>query len=171
MATPKKVETVEHLTDLVNRSKALVFVDYKGLKHKQMEEFRRTLKKVDARFAVTKNRLLLRAMGDNGKNAESQLNSTTATLFAMGDEAAAVKELAKFLKAAAVGKARGGMIGTTPMSEKDVTRLATLPPRDVLLGKVVGSMMSPLYGLHRSLSWNLNTLVWALDAIKAKKSN
>ena len=62
MATQKKIDTVTLLTDKISRAKAMVFVDYRGLKHKQMEELRKNLKKVEAEFTVAKNRLMKRAL-------------------------------------------------------------------------------------------------------------
>ena len=119
---------------------------------------------------VAKNRLVLRALGDRGEGLKDSLTEQTAVLFSYKDEVAPLKEMLKFFKAAGMGKAKAGIMGTTVMTEKDVTRLATLPSKEVLLGKLVGQLNAPIQGLHYALSWNINKLVWALNAVKGKKS-
>lgn len=165
MATQKKIDTVTLLTDKISRAKAMVFVDYRGLKHKQMEELRKTLKKLEADFIVAKNRLMMRALGK-----EVALADTTATLFAYEDEVSPLKELLKYFKTAGAGKTKGGFLGQTLLSDTDVTRLAALPNRQVLLSQLVGQLNAPIQGLHYALSWNINKFAWALNAIKSMKN-
>lgn len=170
MATQKKIDAVTTLTEKVGKAKVMVLADYRGLKHKQLEELRRSLKKANGEFMIAKNRLVLRALGDRAESVREALNNETAVLFAYEDEVAPLKELLKFFKAAGMGKTKAGLMGTTFMSDADVTKLATLPSRDVLLGKLVGQLNAPIQGLHYALQWNMNKLVWALNAVKGKKS-
>lgn len=170
MATQKKIDSVANLTEKVNRAKVIVLADYRGLKHKQLETLRRDLKKTNGEFMIAKNRLVLRALGDRADSMREPLNNETAVLFAYEDEVAPLKELLKFFKAAGMGKTKAGLMGTTVMSDADVTKLATLPSRDALLGKLVRQLNAPIQGLHYALQWNMNKLVWALDAIKTKKA-
>ncbi len=165
----KKIDTVTELTDKAAKAKAIILADYRGLKHKQLEELRRALKKTGAQFLVTKNRLLLRALGEKGKTIETLLGDATATLFAYADEVAPLKELLKFFKATGFGKTKGGLLGATVLSDSDVTTLAALPPRTALLGTLVRQLNAPIQGLHDALNWNMNRLVWALDAVKTMK--
>lgn len=169
--TPKKIDTVKALTDKVSRAKAMVVADYRGLKHKQLESVRRALKKLDAELVVAKNRLLLRALGDKKDTLEEALSDTTATLFAYADEVMPLKELLKFFKTAGFGKAKGGLLGATPLTDTDVAKLAALPPREILLGNLVRQLNAPIQGLHYGLQWNLNKLVWGLNAVKEKKGS
>lgn len=162
--TQKKIDTVTELTAKVAKAKSIVLADYRGLKHKQLEELRRALKKLDAQFVVTKNTLLTRAGMAKNKGA-------TAALFAFSDEVAPLKELLKFFKAAGAGITKGGLLGTHTLSEADVSRLAALPTRTQLLGQLVGQLNAPIQGLHHALNWNINKLVWALNAVKSTKNN
>ncbi len=170
-AKQKKIDTVSSLTDKVNRAKAIVLTDYRGLKHKQFEEIRKVLKKLDAELVVAKNRLLKRALG-NKKTAtlEQTLSEPTATLFSYADEVAPLKALLKFFKATATGKAKAGLLGSQSLSSSDVERLANLPTRDALLGQLAGALNAPIQGLHYALSWNLTAFLYALNAVKGKKS-
>ena len=169
--TAKKIETVTVLTQKVARAKAMVVADYRGLKHKQLEGVRNTLKKLDAELVVAKNRLLLRALGDKKESLQTFLSDTTATLFAYADEVAPLKELLKFFKSTGFGKAKGGLLGTTALTEADVTKLATLPSRDMLLNNLARQLNAPIQGIHYALQWNLNKLVWGLEAVKNTKSS
>lgn len=169
--TQKKIDTVTELTGKVGKAKSIVLADYRGLKHKQLEELRKALKKTDAEFAVTKNRLFAKALGDKAASVENELKEATGALFAYADEVAPLKELLKFFKTAGFGKTKGGLLGDKALTEADVTRLATLPTRPQLLGQLVGQLNAPIQGLHYALNWNLNKLVWALHAVKGKKTN
>lgn len=171
MATQKKIDTVQDLTEKLSRAKSIVLADYRGLKHKQLEELRKSLKKVDADFTITKNRLLKRSLKDSAKDLESYLNETTAALFAYADEVAPLKVLLKFFKAAGFGKTKAGLLGTQFLSDEKVTRLASLPNRNILLGQLVGQLNAPIQGLHYALQWNINRFAWALDGVKVKKTN
>ncbi|MFZ5534942.1 MAG: 50S ribosomal protein L10 [Patescibacteria group bacterium] len=171
MATQRKIDTVAALTDKVGKAKVMVLADYRGLKHKQLEELRRNLKKTNGEFMIAKNRLILRALGERADSIREPLNNETAVLFAYQDEVAPLKEMLKFFKAAGVGKPKAGLMGAVVMNESDIAKLATLPSREVLLGKLVGQLNAPIQGLHYALQWNMNKLVWALNAIKGKKTS
>jgi len=162
MATQKKIDTVSLLADKISRAKAMVFVDYRGLKHKQMEELRKTLRKLKGEFIIAKNRLMMRALGK-----EVILSDTTATLFSYDDEISPLKELLKYFKTAGVGKTKGGILGSQILTDAEVTRLAALPTRTALLGQLVGQLNAPIQGLHYALQWNLKKLVYVLNVVKA----
>lgn len=171
MATQRKIDAVTELTAKVSKAKSIILADYSGLKHKQLEELRKTLKKTNAEFSVTKNRLFAKALGDKATSIESQLKESTAALFAYADEVAPLNVLLKFFKTAGFGKTKGGLLGDKVLTETDIATLATLPARPVLLAKLVGQLNAPIQGLHHALQWNMNKLVWALNGIKEKKVN
>ena len=157
------------MTENIKKAKSIVFVDYVGLKHKQLEDLRKKLRTVGAEFMVTKNKLLERAFGTKSDSVKPLLKNATGTLFNFDDEVAGIKELLAFFKKAAVGKTKAGILGETMLTEADVTRLSKIPPKQQLLGQLAGQLMAPIQGLHYALSWNMNKLVWALNSIKAKK--
>jgi len=172
MATQKKIDTVSELTEKIKKSRSIIFSDYTGIKHKQLETLRKNLKKTGAEFVVTKNKLLERSLEkETATSVHALLKENTGTLFSYEDEVAGLKELLKFFKTVTLGKTKGGILGNTVLSDKDVDRLAKLPGRQELLGRLAGQMKAPLYGLHHALQWNINTLVWGLNAVKNKKTN
>jgi large subunit ribosomal protein L10 len=168
--TQRKIDAVTELTEKVAKAKSIVLADYRGLKHKQLEELRKALKKTDADFSVTKNRLFAKALGNKAKSIEEQLKESTAALFAYADEVAPLNVLLKFFKTAGFGKTKGGLLGDKVLTDADVTKLASLPARPVLLARLVGQLNAPIQGLHYALNWNLNKLVWALNAVKTNKT-
>lgn len=170
MATQKKIETVEKLTEKISRAKSIVLADYRGLKHKQMEELRKLLKKSEAEFVVAKNRLFKKALGDKAEKVKDSLKQTTAVLFSYADEVAPLKELLKYFKTAGFGVIKVGLMAGNVMTEPDLARLSLLPTRQVLLAQLVSQLNSPIQGLHYALQWNLKKLVYALDAVKNNKS-
>lgn len=168
-AKQKKIDIVTSLTDKADKSKVMVFADYRGIAHKQLEELRHALKKVDGEFMVTKNRLIKRALGDKAQSVEDALKESTAIVFAYGDEVAPLKELLKFFKDSGAGSAKAGLMGDSALTDKEVSRLASLPSREILLGMLAAQLQAPIRGLHYALSWNMNRLVWALNAVKQSK--
>ena len=172
MPTQKKLDIVQNLTEKISKAKAMIVTDYRGIKHKDLENIRKLLKKSNAELVVSKNTLLKRALSQHSdsKGLFTSLAQSTAVLFEYGDEVAPLKELLKFFKTAAMGKAKAGILGDRVLTESEVIRLATLPSKDALLGQLVRQLMGPVQGLHHALSWNLNKFVWALNAIKNSKS-
>lgn len=169
MPTQKKADVVTELTEKLSRAKVVILADYRGLKHKQLEEMRKLLKKTEGEFVVIKNKLFERALGDKAPVLKDQLKDSSAALFSYADEVAPLKEMLKFFKGAGVGKTKGGLLGKTALTEAEVTRFSQLPTRQILLGNVAGQLMAPISGLHYALSWNIRKLVYALNAVKEKK--
>jgi large subunit ribosomal protein L10 len=167
----KKVAVVTDLTEKVTKAKAVVLTNYTGLTHKQLEEFKRTIKKSDAEFAVTKNRLLKRALDDAKLPAEEEhFNLPTGALFLYGDVVSPLKALAKMIKDFEKPILKYGVLDGKVMTGAEVLKLSTLPSREVLLGQLAGMLKSPIQGLHRSLSWNLQKFVMTLSAIQKQKA-
>lgn len=162
----KKEGVVAELTDKASRAKAIIFTNYQGMTHVQLEQLKKGLKTLNAELVVAKNSLL--AIAIKHENFKT-LQGATATLFAYDDVVGPIKEIAKLVKAIKLPTVKFGILDGNVLAESDVMRLSTLPTRDVLIAKVIGGMKSPLYGLHRSLNWNMQKLVMTLKAIEKTK--
>ncbi|EKE14697.1 MAG: 50S ribosomal protein L10, partial [uncultured bacterium] len=129
------------------------------------------LKTKNAEFVITKNTLLLRALGEflHLDKPDLDLSGQTATLFSYEDEVEPLKLLIKFAKTNSMPALKVGFMKSVKTSLDDLNRLVKLPNRTILLSQLVGQMKSPLNRLHRTLNWNLQQLVFALSAIKDKK--
>lgn len=172
MPNQRKIDIVTDLTDKIGKAKSLIFTDYRGLTHKQLEELKKSLKKVQAEFLVIKNTLLTKALSKSNHplpTTNDQINGPTAVLFSYEDEIAPLKILAKSIKTLTLPKIKLGFLDKKELAVADVNRLITLPTRDVLLGQLVAQMKSPLYGLHRALSWNMQKLVFVLSQVRQNR--
>jgi large subunit ribosomal protein L10 len=167
----KKEALVAELTEKVTRSKSIVFTDYQGLTHHQLERVKKTVKKLEAEYVATKNTLLKIALKDKIDTAKKdQFTGSTATLFIYNDIAAPLKELAAIIKELSLPKIKFGIFEGNIISENEVKKISNLPPLPVLRAQLLGQMQSPIQGLHRALNWNTQKLVLTLNAIKDKKS-
>lgn len=163
-----KVKIVSGLEEKVEKSKVLVFTNYQGMTHKQLEELKRAVKKTDGDFIVTKNTLIKKALAPLKVEVKG-FDLPTATLFAYSDIVSPLKELSKMIKILKLPLIKYGILDGKQISEADVLKLASLPTREVLLAQVVGGLKSPIFGLHRALNWNFTKLVLTLKAIETKK--
>ncbi len=167
----KKTVVVAEISEKVNKAKAMVFTNYTGLTHKQLEQFKREIKKSNAEYAVAKNTLLKRALMDAKLETgeDKNFDLPTGTLFLYGDIVSPLKALAKMVKDFEKPQIKFGLLDGKIMTAQEVMKLSTLPSREVLLAQLAGMMKSPIQGLHRALSWNLQKFVMTLNAVAEKK--
>ena len=171
MPTDAKRQAVAELAELLRSSSAMAVVDYRGLKVSDMQSVRRTLRASGVQLHIAKNRLL-KIAADEADRAELKpvLNGPTALATIDGDEAAMARALADALRPySRVVTVRGGMLGGAAVDASQLTRLATLPSRDVLLGRVVGGMAAPLAGMANVLAGNLRAFANVLNAVADQK--
>jgi large subunit ribosomal protein L10 len=171
MPTDVKRQAVAELAELLRNSSAMAVADYRGLKVSEMQTVRRTLRDSGVQLHVAKNRLLKIAADEaDRKELKPMLTGPTALATIDGDEAAMAKALADALRPySRVVTVRGGMLGNQAIDAAQLTRLATLPSRDVLLGKIAGGMAAPMTGMAAVLAANLRNLVGVLSAVADKK--
>lgn len=172
MPTQQKIDAVAHMTEQMQNAKAVVFTDYRGLSVSQIETLRGELAKHDAVLEVTKNSLLdIAAKQADRQVATEVLQGPTATLFAFGDEVTPLKVLVDFAKEAELPKVKSGFLGASVLSAAQVTAMAALPSREVLIAQTVGTIKAPLTGLVNVLQGNVRGLVYALSAIRDQKQS
>ena len=169
--TQKKQQIVAELTDKVQKAKAIIFTNYQGLTHQQIENFKKTLRELEAEYVVTKNRLIIRALSGkvDEQTQKEKFNQPTATLFLYNEIAEPLKKLARIIKELNLPTVKFGLLEGSIITDEQVAKIATLPPLAVLRAQALGQMKAPIQGLHRALHWNLQTLVLTLKAIEKKK--
>jgi len=171
MPTDTKRQAVAELAELLRSSSAMAVADYRGLKVSDMQSVRRTLRQSGVQLHIAKNRLL-KIAADEADLAELKplLEGPTALATIDGDEAAMAKALADaFRPYSRVVTLRGGMLGSRAIDASQLTRLATLPSRDVLLARLAGGMAAPMTGMAGVLAANLRNLVGVLSAVADQK--
>ncbi len=165
----KKIAIVAEVKEKVDKAKAMVFTDYTGLTHKQIEDLKKEIKKADAEFIVAKNTLIKRALGDKAVDQEDKFVQPTGTMFLYGDLVTPLKVLAKMIKEIEKPGIKFGLFDGKLMTGKEILKLSTLPSREVLLTQLARTLKSPIQELHRALTWNLQKLVLSLTAIEKQK--
>ena len=171
MPTDAKRQAVTELAELLRSSSAIAVADYRGLKVAEMQSVRRTLRDNGVQLTVAKNRLL-KIAADEADRAELKpmLDGPTALATIDGDEAAMAKAVAEaFRPYSRVVTVRGGMLGSGRDRCGQLQKLATLPSRDVLLGKIAGGMAAPIAGMANVLAGNLRALANVLHAVAEAK--
>lgn len=165
----KRIDITDSLKDKLTKAKTVVVTDYRGLNMTQLQELRKELLKNEADFTVAKNRLMVRAAKESGYPTPDRLEGPTAVLFGFGDEISPIKALATFIKTNKLPEIKLGYLNQELLTKEQVNQLASLPTKQELIGKVVGGISSPLYGLVSVLQGNLRNLVYTLNAIKEQK--
>lgn len=171
MPTEAKEATVAQLTkDLAQGGPAIVS-DYRGLSVAELTAMRRALRAQGVRYQVIKNRLARIAARDSGRDALSALlDGPTGLAFGEGDEVTLAKAFIDASRPFKTLTIRGGVVGNRTFDGAAVSKLATLPPREVLLAQLAGSFASPLASLGSVLSAPLRNLGFALSQLATKKA-
>jgi len=165
-----KKETVSGLKEKIEKASILVLSQYSGFTVKEISELRKKLRAQDSEFSVVKNTLLKRAMEAAGYSSLGEyFSGPTAILIGYKDPVSPVKTLVDFIKEVEKGEVRAGIIEKSVVLKEKIIEISKLPPREILIAKVVGGFKSPMFGLVFVLSGTLKKLLYALNAIKEKK--
>jgi large subunit ribosomal protein L10 len=165
MLREKKVQIVNNLADNVSRSTIIVATSYQGLLAKQMAELRNALAKAGIQYHVVKNTLIFRAADEAGKPELKEIvEGPVALAFGQADAVGLVKVLSQHIKAAAIAlQIKGGLLGDRVLDQEELTTLANLPSREVLIARLLGQMQAPVSTLHNILSYPLQGLLTVLQ--------
>lgn len=148
MPTAQKERVIEQAKEWYGKSVGLVFTDYRGLKVKELQQLRRNLSDKGAEIHVIKNTLFRLAAGDDAAKFPDELHSgPTAIAFVYSNESECAKVLVDFEKQTKTLSVKGGYFGGQVFDKSGVETLSKLPPRDVLIAQVIGTIAAPLSNL------------------------
>jgi large subunit ribosomal protein L10 len=168
--TTRKEETVAHLRERLAAAKHLILTDYTGLSVGEITRLRGDLRKDGSGYAVVKNTLFRIAAGEElSRQLDAFLAGPTGIVFTESDPVAPAKALKTFSDTVKSVTVKVAYIDGQIADAKQVAILASLPSKQDLLAKLVGSLASPLRGLVTVLSGNQRGLVHVLTAIREKK--
>jgi large subunit ribosomal protein L10 len=165
MPTAIKAAQIEDLVDRLSRSQLTIIADYRGLSVEALQGFRAKLKPLDAEFKVAKNtltRIAAEQVGIEGLSPE--LEGPTAILFAYGDIVAPAKAISEFARTSRILQVRAGVLNNQVVTPADVEAISSLPPREELLGKLVGLLASPMTRTVGVLSGPARSVVYLGNA-------
>jgi large subunit ribosomal protein L10 len=151
----QKAQVIQNVAGALRESSAVFAVDYRGISVAQAAALRTTLRGTDATFTVVKNTLAELAAGEVGADGlKPLLKGPTAMTFVRGDAAAAAKALRDFRRSTqnTLLEFKGGWMDGQALSPEDVDAIAQLPSKEVLVGRLVGMIASPLSGLVTALN-------------------
>jgi large subunit ribosomal protein L10 len=160
----------EELQEKLKRANAFFLAEYSGLNVAQTSKLRRDLDNAGGEFKVAKNTLLRIAVsGTPAEDLKDQFVGPNAVIYSYKDPVSVAKVLAGVAKDMPKLKVKLGLLGKQRLSSQDVSNLATIPPKEVLVGKLLGLMKGMPQRLVGTLSANLTQLMLTLNAIKSQK--
>ncbi len=148
-----KQPIVAEISELLKDAKAAVLVDYRGLTVEQDTILRKQLREAGVTYKVYKNTMLhLAFKGTDFEAMNEKLEGPTAIAVSNTDASAPARILFEFAKKAPALELKGGVVEGAYYDEKGIQVIATIPSREVLLGKLLGSIQSPITNLARVLN-------------------
>ena len=148
-----KQPIVAEISELLNGAASAVVVDYRGLTVAQDTELRKQLREAGVAYKVYKNTMIrFAAKGTAFEALEPNLEGPTALAVSKSDATAPARVLAEFAKTAEKLELKGGVVEGTYYDAKGINVIATIPSREVLLGRLLGSMQSPIANFARVLN-------------------
>ncbi len=170
MPTAEKKQAVEQFEKKAREAKAIVVTSFAGLKTVEFNELRAKLRPLQGEYAVVKNSLTKIALKNAGlEELVKAFDGPTAIVIERGDPVSSTKAIFDFAKTHENIKIKGGVFEGKVVSDKDLKAIASLPSREVLLAKLLGSLQAPAVNLVSVLQASARDLVNVLDAY-AKKS-
>ena len=169
MANAEKTAMVEELTGKFRDSSGAVLTEYRGLTVAQLSELRGSLRG-NATFSVVKNTLTKLAATEAGLGDQvaPMLSGPSAIAFVDGDVAQAAKGLLDFAKANPLLVIKGGVLDGKPLTAAEVSKLADLEPREVLLAKLAGAMKASMSNAAATFNALPTQMALLADALRAK---
>ncbi|HXS63319.1 MAG TPA: 50S ribosomal protein L10 [Streptosporangiaceae bacterium] len=171
MARAVKEASVAELTERFNNASGAVLTEYRGLTVAQVQELRQALGK-DASFSVVKNTLTKIAAKDAGISADfsQMLVGPSAIAFVEGDVVEAAKGLRDFSKANPFLVIKGGVLDGKMLTPSEITKLADLESRDVLLAKLAGAFKATMAGAAATFAALPVQMARLMAALEEKKA-
>ena len=170
MPTEAKQAQVAELVAVLSAVDAAIVSDHRGLSVADLRRIRRQLRERDIEFRVIKNRLARIAAEQAGRSElVPLLTGPSALVTGGGEETALARNLLDALRPFRGLEVRGAAIKGTTYDAAVVTRLATLPPRDVLLSQLAGGIASPLSTMAGLLGASLRNLGYGLTQLRDQR--
>ncbi len=148
-----KKQQVEDIKAKISSAKSIVLIDYMGLNVAEDTAFRKEMRTNNVDYAVLKNRLVKIAFNDLGiTDCDDALNGPTAVAFSSTDAVAPAKVVFENIKKFNKMTAKCGIVEGEFMNADGIKQIASIPSREILIAKMLGSMQAPISGLARCLN-------------------
>lgn len=169
MARTDKSAAIAELKELFSESAAVLVTEYRGLTVAQMKNLRRAMGQ-DVTYTVAKNTLARIAAKEAGiEGLDDALKGPTALAFVTGDIASPAKAIKNFAKENPALIVKAGVLEGNLLAAEDVSKLADLESREVLLAKAAGALKASLFQAAYVINAPATKLVRTVDALRAKQ--
>ncbi|MEN8614823.1 50S ribosomal protein L10 [Dehalogenimonas sp. THU2] len=162
----KKQQTIDELEKIISEASVAIITDYRGVSTAELTKLRTKLRQSQVGYKVVKNTLVKNAANGAGKNKLAPVfDGPIAMAYGFGEDVAAPAKmvLEHIVTSKSVMTVAGGFLGSSPLSAEDVTTLSKLPPKKVLISKVLGGIQTPIYRLVGTLNAPIQGLVTVLN--------
>lgn len=169
----EKVAVVESTLEKLDKAKGFIIAENRGLVIKDVETLRKNIKAKNGEAKVIKNTLFNIALKKKGitlNGSKSLLEGPNMFIFSYGDEVELLKEVINFSKSNEKFVPKGIFLDGRLYEGPQLEEISKLPPKEVLLARVVGGIVGPLVGLVNVLQAPIRDLLYVLNGIKEKKS-
>ena len=148
-----KQPIVKEIAELLDGAQAAVVVDYRGLTADKDTKLRKELREAGVTYKVYKNTMIrLAAKGTAFETLDSSLEGPTAIAVSKEDATAPARILHNFSKTAPKLELKAGVVDGVTYDQDGIKLIATIPSRDELIGKLLGSIQSPITNFARVLN-------------------
>jgi large subunit ribosomal protein L10 len=169
MKKAEKTSLVSDLNQSFGRASMALVSEYKGMTAAESSELRRRLRAVRGELRVAKNTLVKLAIRDTKfAGLDQQLGGPVGVIFSFEDPIAVAKTVTSFREAGEKFKVRGGVLEGRPLTREEIQALANLPPKEVVMGQLLGLLQAPGSALVRLLNEPGSALARVIDAIGKK---
>ena len=145
-----KQPIVQEISENIKDAQSVVVVDYRGLTVAEDTQLRKALREAGVSYKVYKNTLVNRAIaGTEFESLKESLEGPSAFAISKDDATAPARVLAEFAKKADKLELKGGVVEGTYYDAAGIGVIASIPSREVLLGRLLGSMQSPITNFAR----------------------
>jgi large subunit ribosomal protein L7/L12 len=163
-ARAEKSSAIDELAERLTNAEIAVLTEYRGLSVSDLQDLRGRLRPSGVEYVIAKNTLARFAAERTGRTSiVEDLTGPTAIAFG-ADPVATAKALQDFSRVSRIFVLKSALLGDRRLSPRELEQLATLPPADVLRGRVFGMIVSPLQRTVNVLSAPLSGLARVLDA-------
>lgn len=148
-----KEKEVAEVLEKINKSKSVILFDYRGITVSEDTAMRNEMRDNNIEYKVIKNRIMLRAFQKAGyEGFDSVLEGPTAVAFGYDDAVAPAKVLSDNVKKLSKMAVKGGVVEGKICDVAEITTLARIPAKPVLVGQLLGMLTNPMRSLAVALS-------------------
>jgi len=166
----QKSQMIDEIKGKIDNAQSLVLVDYRGLNVEQITELRSKYRAAGVDYKVYKNSMMRFAFKDAGlEDFNEFLKGPSGIAFGMNDPVSAAKITSDFAKNHDKLEIKAGVVDGKVINANGVIELAELPPREVLIARVLGGLNAPIQGFANVLSGTIKGLAVVLNAIAEQK--